>query len=672
MTRDPRFDVLFEPVRIGPVTAPNRFYQVPHCTGMGYSHPETLARMREIKAEGGWGVVNTEYCSIHPSSDDLPAPFCSLWDDGDVRNMRAMADGVHRHGALAGVELWYGGLRSPNHHSRLPVLAPVSMPYGSPWQSQRMDASDIRDYRSWHRAAALRAREAGFDIVYVYAAHTYLLGQFLDPAINQRCDAYGGSLENRARLLREVLEETREAIGKTCAIAIRIEVMDEDGNGKDERSELLRSLSPLVDLFDVTVPDYATEMGASRFVKEAALEADIAHVRGLVGKPVVSVGRFTSPETMLSQVRRGVVDLIGAARPSIADPFLPEKIRSGRFDDIRECIGCNICYAHDGLGVPIRCTQNPTMGEEWRRGWHPERVTVATGREQVLVVGSGPAGLEVALTLGRRGVPVMLAEARDELGGRVTRERRLPGLSEWGRVRDWRVGQLEKLPDVEIYRSSRMSRADVEATGARHVLVATGSHWRRDGRGRSMPDPQASLAPQRVLTPDDIMSGKRPDGPVVIYDDDHYYIASCIAELLAREGHQVTYVTSAGLAADWSVYTAEQPRIQAALIGLGIPIVVSHRLAGMSDAGIEFACVFTGRSLSLPSSQLVTVTSREPDDGLWTELRDLGLSTLVRIGDCNAPGIIAQAVYDGHRAGQSFGSRDPEGLVMRERVVLAG
>lgn len=672
MTRDPRFGILFEPVRIGPVTAPNRFYQVPHCTGMGYTHPHALARMREIKAEGGWGVVNTEYCSIHPSSDDLPAPFCSLWDEGDVRNMRAMVDGVHRHGALAGVELWYGGYRSSNHHTRLPVLAPVSLPYGSPWQSQTMDLADIRAYRGWHRAAAIRAREAGFDIVYVYAAHTYLLGQFLDPAINRRRDAYGGSMENRSRLLREVLEETCEAVGKTCAVALRIEVLDEDGAGRDERSALLKSLAPLVDLFDVTVPDYSREMGASRFVKEGALADDIAHVRGLVGKPVVSVGRFTSPETMSAQIRRGIVDLIGAARPSIADPFLPEKIRTGRYDDIRECIGCNICYAHDGLGVPIRCTQNPTMGEEWRRGWHPERVTVVERREQVLVVGAGPAGLEAALTLGRRGVPVLLAEADEEPGGRVARERRLPGLAEWGRVSDWRIGQIGKLPDVEIYRSSRMTRADVEATGVKHVFVATGSRWRRDGRGRSSPKPLGSLTPSRVLTPDDILAGLRPAGPVVVYDDDHYYMASCIAELMAREGHAVTYVTPAGLAADWSAYTAEQSRTQAALIDLGIAIIVSHVLTGVTDDTASFSCVFSGRPLHLPCSSVVTVTSREPVDDLWHDLQPLGLETLLRIGDCNAPGIIAQAVFDGHRAAQGF-CRDATAVEpARERVVVAG
>ena len=134
-------------------------------------------------------------------------------------------------------------------------------------------------------------------------------------------------------------------------------------------------------------------------------------MKGKTGKPVVGVGRFTSPDTMVRQIRSGVLDLIGAARPSIADPFLPKKIEEGRIDEIRECIGCNVCVATYAEGVPIRCTQNPTMGEEWRRGWHPERITAPGSDDRVLVVGAGPAGLECARALGQRGYGVTLADA---------------------------------------------------------------------------------------------------------------------------------------------------------------------------------------------------------------------------------------------------------------------
>ncbi len=670
MTRDPRFDVLFEPVKLGPVTAPNRFYQVPHCTGMGYSLPRSLARMREIKAEGGWGVVNTEYCSIHPSSDDMSYPFASLWDDEDISNMALMSEGVHRHGSLAGVELWYGG-HTANYHSRETALDGDSRPavYG-PWQSQRMDLDDMRKVRAWHKAAALRARAANFDIVYVYAGHKYMLSDLLDPATNNRRDAYGGVWQNRSRLFREILADTKDAIGGRCAIAVRIEVSDDDGGGKEERSELLSMIAAEVDLFDVTVSDYSREMGASRFVKEASLEADVAHIRALTGKPVVTVGRFTSPETMLSQVRRGIVDLIGAARPSIADPFLPEKIREGRLEDIRECIGCNICYAYDSLGAPIRCTQNPTMGEEWRRGWHPEKVNIARNAEPVLIIGAGPAGLEAAVTLGKRGVPVMLAEAAREPGGRVSLESNLPGLSEWARVRDWRVEQIKKLPNVEVYLSSPMSSADVSETGVRHVLVATGSHWRDDGRGTSQTLPVGSFNDQRTFSVDAILRGERPKGDIVVYDDENYYMAATLAELFARDGQRVTYVTTKAIAASFCAHTQEQPGIQRQLLQLGVNIVANTKVSGLGPGCAILECMYSGASREVACSALVPVTSREPDDALWLALKPARLETLVRIGDCKAPGIIAQAVYDGHKAAREFGVEQSDILVRRERVTV--
>jgi dimethylamine/trimethylamine dehydrogenase len=707
MSRDPRFDPLFASLKIGPVTAPNRFYQVPHCSGMGYGRPQTLAAMRAIKAEGGWGVVCTEYCSIHPTADDHPSPYASLWDQGDVRNLGILADGIHRHGSLAGVELWHGGIRSANLHSRQTPLGPASLPAEkAPLQSRRMDQADLKDYRRAHRAAALRAKEAGFDIIYVYAGHGYLVSQFLDQRVNRQLGAYSGSLENRMRILQELIDETKEAVGDRCAVAIRIEVDDEASPREDpkthehpagERRAMFELLKDGPDLFDVTIVDYSQEMGVSRFIKEGSLEPLVGHVRQIVRKPVVSVGRFTSPETMLGQLKRGVVDLIGAARPSIADPFLPRKIAEGRLDDIRECIGCNICYASNIQSVPLRCTQNPTMGEEWRSGWHPEQIDKVTIPERVLVVGAGPAGLEAALTLGRRGHHVLLAEAKRELGGRVTLESRLPGLGEWARVRDYRVHQLAKLDNVEIYRESRLNAADVRELTPRHVLVATGATWRANGMGYHCPGGNPALVGALTLTPDDIMAGRRPaltapgdaPRPVIVYDDDHYLMAAVIAELLAREGHAVTYVTSAGLVGFWSRFTGEQMRSQARLIELGVEIIVSHTVETIAVGGpgrgvAEIACAFTGRRRQIACSGFVPVTSREPSDGLWHELMAdaaantaAGIASIQRIGDCKAPGLIAHAVYDGHRiargidadaeAVDEFGSEPTFG---RDRLVI--
>jgi dimethylamine/trimethylamine dehydrogenase len=664
------------------VTARNRFFQVPHCNGMGHRDPTAHAVMRGVKAEGGWAVVCTEEVEIHPSSDVGGFIEGRLWDDADIPAHARLVEQVHAHGSLAGVELTQPGMASANMYGRIPPLGPSHLPvvHGEPVQARRMSVADIADLRRRHRQAVARSLHAGYDLVYVYAAHGLTTIQhFLSRRYNNRNDEYGGSLANRARLLREILEDTLDEVDGRAAVACRIvvdELIGADGIERGEIEELFSLVGELPDVWDLMVGVWEDDSLTSRFGEEAWQESYFRGVKTLTSKPIVGVGRLTSPDTMVRLIRDGVFDLIGAARPSIADPFLPKKIEEGRLEDIRECIGCNICVAGDWTMTPIRCTQNPSMGEEWRRGWHPERIRPKGSDASVLVVGAGPAGLEAAQALGKRGYQVMLAEATRELGGRVLREARLPGLAAWIRVVDYRKGQLAQLPNVQLALESEVTADEVLAYGFEHVAIATGSRWRADGVGRTHTNP-VELAGVEVLTPDELLTGMRPQGErVVLFDDDEYFMGGVLAELLAREGKQVTLVTPAAYASAWTVNTMEQPRIQRRLLELGVTLELSHILRGASASGARVECIYTARERELPCDTLVLVTSRLPNDGLGEELlarrvewAAAGVASVRIVGDAYAPSTIAAAVWDGHRFAQELDGPEPDDGVPYLREV---
>ncbi|HUN27259.1 MAG TPA: FAD-dependent oxidoreductase [Steroidobacteraceae bacterium] len=686
-----RYAILLEPVRIGPLTARNRFYQVPHCNGMGYRDPSAAAAMRGVKAEGGWAVVCTEQVEVHYSSDITPFIELRLWDDRDIPALARVAEEIHRHGSLAGIELAYNGMNAPNLYSREVPMGPAHLPIATfthePLQARRMDRADIRNVRRWHLEAVRRARQAGFDLIYVYAAHGLgFLHHFLSRRLNDRTDEYGGSLENRSRLLREITEETKAAVGHVCAVPIRISVDELRGSAGLNRAEvedMIGSMADLPDLWDVTLAGWENDSRTSRFAEEGHQEEFIRGIKRLTARPVVGVGRYTSVDRMVRLVREGILDLIGAARPSIADPFLPRKIAEGRIEDIRECIGCNICVAGDFTQSPLRCTQNPTMGEEWRRGWHPERVRPRGSERPVLVVGAGPAGLEAALVLGQRGYPVTLAEATGELGGRVLAESRLPGLSAWIRVRDYRAGQLAKLANVEVYLRNRLSASEVLGLAIPRIVIATGARWRSDGVGRFHTHPIPIAPEAQVLSPSDVLAGRLPRGKrVLVWDDDHYYLGGVLAELFARGGYETSYLTPAAEVSTWTRATLEQHFIQERLLRAGVRIHPHLAVAAVAAEGVETVCVFTGKPALHPADAVVLVTARLPADELASELRarsdewaDAGIESVAAIGDALAPGTIAHATYAGRRYAEELDHARPDDAAppfRRELTQLSG
>jgi dimethylamine/trimethylamine dehydrogenase len=409
----------------------------------------------------------------------------------------------------------------------------------------------------------------------------------------------------------------------------------------------------------------------SRFHPEGYQLEWTGRVREATAKPIVGVSRMTNPDRMAEIVRSGAWDIIGAARPSIADPFLPKKIEEGLYGEVRECTGSNMCIAKADTRMHLGCIQNATAGEEFRRGWHPERFEPAANRDRdVLVVGAGPAGMECAIVLGKRGFGrVHLVEAEAEPGGCMRWIPQLPGLGEWGRVVNWRRVQLDRLKNVELLTGTRLSAQGAREYGAELVIVATGSSWASNGLNAVThePIPGADAALSHVLTPEQVMlEGKRPSGEkVVVYDGEGYVVAAGLADLLALEGFRVELVTPLDVVAPSCDETLEGPALRRHLHDVGVTMRRNHRVGAVQQGRVQLESDF-GEAAELEADAVVLVTQRLSDDGLYRELVDdpaalaaEGVEAVYRAGDCVAPRVVADAIFDGHRLAREIDSGNP-------------
>jgi dimethylamine/trimethylamine dehydrogenase len=489
----------------------------------------------------------------------------------------------------------------------------------------------------------------------------------------------------------------REEIGDELALTIRLQVDNLRGDDLGIRVEeegvgFIEYMDELVDFWDLQVGgpivmEWTDNAGASRFFPENFQGWAVSKVRPYTKKPIVGVGRFTNPDTMVEVIRSGQIDIIGSARPSISDPFLPKKIEEGRFDDIRECIGCNMCASRYNQGARIVCTQNATSGEEYRRGWHPEKFDRARNAgKDVLVVGAGAAGLECAMVLGKRGMRrVHLVEAQDDMGGIMRWIPQLPGLGEWARVVNYRRIQIDKLSNVEFIPNTRLTAQDVRTYGAEIVVIATGSHWATDGLNPQTrgPIPGVDASLDWCLTPEQIMvAGKQVPGErVVVYDTEGYFAGVGLVERLLGEGKRVTYVTPFAQASPYTFQTGEAYRLNRRFRQEGVRIVLGHLVTNAAPGRLTLIHGFApDEQIELEADSLVITTQRLSDDALYRQLKSdraalevEGIEGLYRIGDCVMPRMaLADAIFDAHRLAREIDSDDPAAAkpYIRENRVI--
>lgn len=712
MARDPKHDILFEPIKVGPLTFRNRFYQVPHCIGAGSDKPGFQAAHRSMKADGGFAAINTEYCSVHPESDDTHRLSARLWDAGDVHNLRAMTDNIHKFGAYAGAELWYGSAHAPNMESRCTPRGATQ--YNSEFETltycQEMDIDEIHRVQQMYVDAALRARDAGFDLVYVYGADSYIPLQFLSKYYNKRTDKYGGSFENRARFWVETIEKVRKAVPNDMAVVVRFAIdtlLGPDGvEVEDDGLKFIEHADDLVDLWDVNlcgIAEWGENATPSRYYQSGHHLHWTRFIKQVAKKPVLGVGRFTDPEKMCEVVTKGYADIIGMARPSIADPFIPKKIEEGRIEDIRVCMGCNVCISRWEIGgPPMICTQNATAGEEYRRGWHPEKFAKKTSDDAILIVGAGPSGSECARVLLERGYTTHLYDSAEKIGGHLNDiATGLPGLGEWAYHRDYREIQINKLlkkskDSVLALGQKRLTADDVLNYGADKVIIATGSSWNTDGTNciSHAPIPGADASKPDQLTPEQVFAGKKAIGKrVVVLNYDSYFMATSIVEKLCMAGHEVTLVSGVHAAA-YMHFTLEYPNVMRRNHELGITEYPEHyclnietgRMQIENKWGEGYKATYRGKGVHprnantsqewIEFDSVVLVTGRHSDDKLYRELKERkseweknGIKAVYVIGDAEAPRLIADATFTGHRIAREIEEADAQYPLPYKREV---
>jgi 2,4-dienoyl-CoA reductase-like NADH-dependent reductase (Old Yellow Enzyme family)/thioredoxin reductase len=649
------FKHLFSPFKIGSLDIRNRVFMSPHgMVGLGIGTDQQVGYF-EARAKGGCGFMVIASCQVVPAPLVPVGLFIEAYNRDHIPAIKRIVDAVHKHGSKICVQgVW---MQADPRGAQASGGAPHTVLSDS--QPRSMTMAEIKGLVEAHIVAAQHTEAAGADGFEFPIGGGAGLQSFTSPLYNARTDAYGGSLENRMRVVMDVLAGIRQRCRPDFVVGVALNADDSTlgGDGLSEGVAMAKLLSDsgMVDWLRITARGQKPQMThyhyPSSYLGEQGTHVyAAAEVKKHVNIPVVSGGRILSAEFGDQLIDEGKVDMIFVARSVIADPEWPNKSRDGQTAEIRACIGdLEGCFLRSCIGHPVGCTVNPDVGFE-----HEPPTAPAPVLKKVVIAGGGPAGMQAAMVAAKRGHQVILLEKSNALGGHVTLQAKLPGLEDRGDIIRWLELQLNKLK-VDIRLNTLATPDLIRELGANAVVVSTGARYSKSGVSKNQLTAIPGADYAHVFTPEELMlEHARVGKKIVVYDNTSYEVGPGIAEFLADQGKDVTFVTiDSGLA--MSVTELGLNKVISKRLLPRVKFFAQTLLSQIDPAKVTLTHNFTAEVTVLDDvDNIILVTSKPPEEALYHALVDTGLEVHI-IGDARearwSTFATDEAIKDGRRVG---------------------
>ena len=659
------YPTLFSPVRLRHKELKNRIVFGAHTPNMsddGLPGDRHFGYYRE-RARGGAAMIVVEPIPVHRTAVLTRGNFLHE-DDAVIPGFRRITDECHDHGTVMVHQLYHVGGHGDQENSWDAYWSPSGVPsFHDPWGSHAMTDAEVEELIDAFVEAARRDRDAGFDGVDIFAGYNCLVDQFWSPITNKRDDKWGGSLENRLRFSVEICERIRRMAGDDFIIGMTVSGAEPYPGGLsiEDKQDILSHLDRrgLVDYVSSGTGSYLNQF--SKIVPSMHFgmflgTSDAEHYKQAVSNALVTAeARVKTPANAEAVLSEGKADLVSIVRGQIADPHLANKAREGRAADIRPCISCNqLCIGRRLRDYWISCLVNPSVGRE--ADWDGDLPAPAEQPREVLVVGGGPAGLEVARSAAERGHKVTLVERSGELGGQFRLAAGQPERGEIGELLNWYQVQLEKL-QVRVKLRTEMTRQDIEASDADTVVLCTGSLPSRSGFQRAIPQMDAlpGATQDNVCAAHDVLDGSVVPGTNVLLIDDinGWWPATGTALHLAEQRHYVTLVTAAEQAAGQLEYSRTADTARERFMKMGVETLTATAVTKWQGNTATLVNLYTGDEEQRDFDSLVLASTNIPDDAL-TRGFDGSDKDIRTIGDAVSPRTASMAIYEARKLGLSL------------------